>query len=345
MRSELLATSLLAVLVVACSSSSSSGDSCGAFFDSTTAYTQACSSSSSGKTKDKARFLQTCQLSLAAPGTSLTPAAVDACAAAYRSAAASCTSADVEKACSTAPGALADGAACGGSEQCASTYCKKESSSSSTTETGCGKCAATVALGAACDAAKDRCVRGSSCKTTGTSTTGTCTASTSATKVPEGGACVSETGSFSSCDAGLRCDFPTKKCAKLVASGEACLATSDCQKGLACVGNRCGAKVAVGGTCATSSDCVNGAACDATKKCAAYTFGAPGDACDLGTKQCAKGSCTGVTVGTSGVTPGKCPTIIADGQPCDTKSETARCDEYASCIGGKCQIFDPSTCK
>ena len=44
-------------------------------------------------------------------------------------------------------------------------------------------------------------------------------------------------------------------------------------------------------------------------------------------------------------TGGKCSTIIADGQACDVKSETGSCDDYAKCISGTCQIFDPSTCK
>jgi hypothetical protein len=342
MRSIVLASCLLGAVVAACSSTSSS-DTCGAYFDAEVAYSQACSSSSTGKVKDRARFTQSCTIALAAPGTGATPAWVDTCSSATRAAAATCTSDDAEKACKTPPGTLADGAACGSSAQCKSSYCKKVSPAAETTN--CGTCAATVAVGGACDAIKDRCASGSSCKTTGTSTTGTCTATTSTERVAEGGTCVSDT-SFSSCASGLRCDFTSKKCVKLAASGDACTSSSDCQKTLACVEKKCGAKVAIGGSCVSSSDCVSGAGCDLTsKKCAAYTFGAPGEACDYGTKQCAKGSCLGASVGTGGPTPGKCPQIIADGQICDAKSETTRCDDYASCIGGKCQIFDPASCK
>jgi len=97
--------------------------------------------------------------------------------------------------------------------------------------------------------------------------------------------------------------------------------------------------------------CATGLACDpVAKKCAAIVYNATGTDCDDIVRRCERGRCEGEKIsstdGTTTVTPGKCTEPLADGATCDVKATTGpRCDEFASCIGGKCTLPDANACK
>lgn len=110
-----------------------------------------------GKTTCATRMKGTASAILSAPGTSTTPATLEACAQAIAGA----TCADVlgrslPDVCRAKPGALADGAACGDDGQCKGTRCKIPANGT------CGTCGAPSAVGGAC-AVDDDCAPGLAC--------------------------------------------------------------------------------------------------------------------------------------------------------------------------------------
>ena len=79
-----------------------------------------------------------------------------------------------------------------------------------------------------------------------------------------------------------------------------------------------------------------------------------GAACNGFDILCSTGSCS-TNLGGNGPPPGRCPSIIADGDPCPAPSGAAGlpvCDDYASCTsatgavdaGGACVLLDPAAC-
>lgn len=192
-------------------------------------------------------------------------------------------------------------------------------------------------------------MRGASCNASGT-TPATCVASP---KLAEGDVCYDpskpSSGGFGTCNTGLTCKIEgataPAKCAKRGAAGAACTSPNDCVTELACLAGKCSTRLADGAACQSTGDCATGACPKDTKKCVPYQYGAPGAACNYDEKKCAKGSCSQA----SGTADGKCVDPIPDGSPCTTTSGSGnggpRCDEYAKCINGTCQLLDPSTCK
>jgi hypothetical protein len=117
-------------------------------------------------------FSGNCTGALSASGTSSTPSSIEACAQAVNGlACADALSAladnDLPPACQPAPGALADGAACGDSAQCAHQYCKIGKNAT------CGACSSRAAAGAPCTTNND-CEYGLVCPLPTGVTTGTC---------------------------------------------------------------------------------------------------------------------------------------------------------------------------
>jgi hypothetical protein len=362
--------SLLGAIVgaaVACSSGTNSGGggSCGSFYDSFVAYEQKCEASSANLFGARDRFVKYCQTELAAPGvTSSYSSALDSCASAVQNASASCGKLDSSSACKSPTGTLTDGTACGTSAQCSSGYCKGSGTSSSsssdgvtTTSFNCGTCGPKIAIGQPCgSAAGTSCVDGATCVFGGTGATGTC--QTKPTPAKAGDPCGM---SNQTCDTGLKCDYTMMKCVALGASGASCESSSDCTSPLVCLGvdftkntkGTCGNGADVGGPCMANgfeTGCKSSLVCDpATKTCAQTKYADPGQPCDDKTTFCSKGSCsvgfdTGSTDG--GAAPqGTCPNIIPDGAPCDPTKKDQTCDSFAYCIGGKCQLFDPASCK
>jgi hypothetical protein len=169
----------------------------------------------------QARTAQTCINALDAPGTGNTPAAVEACAAAYPSEA--CTDFfDVNNtACPQQMGTRAMGATCAGAGQCTSGFCAV------TQYTVCGTCQPAPAVGATCQVQAD-CGRDLACAfpTVSVGDAGVPTSGRCAAFVPSGGTCL--TG-YMPCEAGLAC----------VGDNQATMKTGTCQAAGATMGAAC----------------------------------------------------------------------------------------------------------
>src|SRR5262249_13488341 len=128
------------------------------------------------------------------------------------------------------------------------------------------------------------------------------------TAITYGGAGASCGSSSKRCNTGTYCDFSAMQCAQQKAAGAACMSTQECAKGLLCD--------------------------PASMTCGKETFVQAGQPCGGGVT-CEVGSCpmTGV-----------CPTIIADGKPCDTSNKAETCDVFSSCDQGVCKFFLADTC-
>lgn len=166
------------------------------------------------------RVTQSCTNALALSGTGATPTSTEACAKAYPDEACSDFFDDNPvSACVPQVGTLQNGATCGASGQCASTYCAV------TSTTVCGTCQPLPVTGAACQVEAD-CGRDLACATP---------------TVAQG-------------DGGI----PAPKCAAFVALNGACLTGyQPCQAGLSCVGDD--EATMKQGTCQTSGTTVGAA--------------------------------------------------------------------------------------
>ncbi len=219
------------------------------------------------------RFKTSCDQTLAANGTGLTPADREKCADAVPGA--SCEDLvdnNFPGACAAVAGQLANGTACADSSQCQSTYCNLGADGT------CGACAATrVSAGGSCQR-NDDCVNGSPC-TNGKCVTpvgfgGTCDAAHPCQKTLacKAGVCAKpdEAGapcSTNSCDtlAGLYCSSgaaPVCTALGLPKAGEPCGLVNGALA--VCVGGgHCSLNIGTGvGTCEAAA--ADGAACDDT---------------------------------------------------------------------------------
>ena len=224
-------------------------------------------------------------------GVTLTPAALESCAASFASLSCADTLAGVQPAACGATGNRADGAACSAGSQCKGGACR------TTTEGGCGTCVTPLAASATCDATKDLCAQGLFCS-----------AATRCEAPAHSGEPCSATAP---CAGGLFCDGAA--CAPLLGAGADCSAgqTCDAGAGLICNGvtKKCAATAlaATGAACGldtTNGDvtlCQAGAQCDfAAGHCVAQLK--EGAACTLDPKtgtstctaglQCVSGACT-----------------------------------------------------
>lgn len=278
----------------------------------------------------QSRWDTLCQAALSAPGESVTASMLESCAAAIQSGG---CAANAEKACAfPLAGTLAAGSPCVADSQCASGSC----SASAPQGPACGRCNPTAPQGQACSG-NTGCGAGAACGTNGCQTI---------TYGASGAACQPP---VSLCGDGLVCDSVTQTCTQPVAAGGACMMPTDCASTLTCVPSAdpgvgkdtCQAPGPAGAPCFSSLDCASGLTCDTTKQqCAQVTWAAAGESCG-GAVQCAIGNCS-IAFGTTGT--GTCPTVIADGQPCDPASASTTCDLLASCVGGKCTLDTTTAC-
>lgn len=335
-----VATLSIASVLGACKSSSdSSGDSaCTTYAKAIVSYTSRCEGTVDPAQENAlvSRFAQRCQSELSLPGVSGDAAsALGACANAIQGASCNASFDSIAACASTNGGTLADGAACASGLECKSGACTGEAA------TGCGTCQAAVADGAACDGSAP-CVAGDTCSFSASGAV--------CKKLGPPGDVGATCSTNAECKAPNHCALgsgSTGTCAAPVGSGGSCVETTDCDSGLICMGGStrtCSAPLGAGAAC-TGGDCGVGYACDADLTCHAVEFVAPGGTCDGDERFCSKGSCPLPQDGSGGADPtGTCPTIIADGQPCDPASTTAQCDAFASCIGGKCTLV-AAACK
>jgi hypothetical protein len=269
----------------------------------------------------EARLKTVCLSGLAATGAGGTPATVEACAQAIPSTPCADWLNDAPSAaCLPQAGALANGAACGGSGQCASTFCGVGA------DAACGTCADAPKAG-------DPCTIAAQCGSRGGLTCAN-------------GACVAYGAASASCDRGHPCGYG------LACVGAKSGASGTCQTAGASVGAACDPKSETAARCET----VLGLVCDpATKKCVQQTVASAGGDCGADARCGASGTCTatGADAGSSdagAAAGGTCVAAIADGQPCDTASGPS-CLAPARCVvsgdggtAGACALSDPSTC-
>jgi hypothetical protein len=137
------------------------------------------------------------------------------------------------------------------------------------------------------------------------------------------------------------------------AAGTSCGPNATCGGTCVAIDNEAGADagadagpgVGLGGACdgADAGFCSDGLACGSAGTCVVPTYADAGAPCDLMAMGCLVGTCNGASDiegddGGSVVTPGTCPAVIADGQPCDPNSETTTCDTLATCLNGTCVL-------
>jgi hypothetical protein len=196
----------------------------------------------------------------------------------------------------------------------------------------------TAANGAVCGS--DWQCQSAYCQTADDMQCGTCT-----DRATTSGSCTKD----ENCAYGLVC--ATGICAAPGAAGAACDKNHPCLSPLACAGatvavpmGTCAAAAPAGGDCSTAGCLItDGLYCNADKVCQKVQVAQPGEPCGLVDKTltiCSASDCNVSTGQTSGI----CGAIAADGAACDA-TNGPKCKPGAKCIGGMCQLTDPSSCK
>jgi hypothetical protein len=285
----------------------------------------------------ESRLTAQCVKNLGATGTGATPATVESCALAIPMETCSAyLGNDPADTCLPPMGTVANGAACGLSAQCASTYCQIPAHAS------CGTCADVPKVGDPCGP------------------TGECGARNGLQCVND--TCVAQGALNAPCDKDNPCG-PDLTCV-----GAKAAAKGTCAAPIAMVGAACDPNKATGPGC----DLTQGLYCSpATKHCVAVTFASDGQACGEvsgGLVICQAGTCIipsasadggvdagiddgGAEGGTTTPKEGTCKALVLENQPCDTTGGPfcmgpAKC-VYASDAStmGTCTLLDPTACK
>jgi hypothetical protein len=306
---------------------------CGAWFDAQARLNARCGAPeviAERLALSRSRFVEACGQRLSAPGTSKTIGSVNACAATLDTRACDAPPPGPADPCGDAPGALREGAVCFTNDQCRSGFCKNGRAlpdGGPTVPTLCGVCAAALREGEPCGA-NDKCDGDMQC------VRGQCEL---LQKKDPGQPCADP---FNPCKPGGVCrDFV---CVKAGAAGDACAVNEDCDPSLACLGQKCASRPAEGGSCDARGQCARGLGCNLeTGKCERPKIVRFPAACDAETRICEIGACALAADGKKG----SCPSIIPDGASCDPANKSSVCDDFALCLDGTCQIFNPSLCR
>ena len=320
--------------------------------------------------RQKARFERMCEGEMRLPGSGMSAATVEACAAALD--ASPCELPDGPPEVCNFKGTQPAGAACNANAQCASGECKGTASFSPGGQIGpftCGTCAPVAKRGEACATGNNpaRCESGSVCGVTpGTETTATpehtCVA---LSEGAEGEPC-DDFGQR--CKLGLYCSASTSKCEALRGEGASCAVggslpgyAGGCAPPLSCTGLPGAATCTTGKAgafCLWDSNCVRGLGCvpgpcggptarigcAPSGTCQPITFVGPGDVCDGYARRCRVGGCNvdmAALPADGGVPTGVCPPIVPDGKACTivgggrTAWYGPDCDAFSEC-------FDPT---
>jgi len=277
------------------------------------------------------------------PGSGMTPAALEACAAALE--VSSCQSPTGPPLACQFHGSLPGGAYCNEDIQCQSGSCQGTvliPPGGPVDPYTCGTCAPVATLGEVCGSAG--CESNAICltnDTTAPSPTYTCVA------VTEGELGASCDRLAKVCKPGLYCDGNTSRCAALGNIGAACGEGPSaswgggCEPPLICAGSplTCREPLPEGAPCSPNApfDCAAGLFCFATTSvCTAVTWAGPGARCSE-VQWCLVGTCI-TTEYIAGIASGTCPALIPDGHPCDVPNPAATCDVFAECFQGTCQL-------
>ena len=151
------------------------------------------------------------------------------------------------------------------------------------------------------------------------------------------------------CSYGLNCAEGV--CAASGEAGAACDKNHPCKSPLSCSGatllmpsGTCAASAPAGGDCSTAGCLlIDGLFCNSDKLCQKIEVAKPGEPCGLINKTltvCSGSECKKTGDQMSGV----CGAIADDGGACDL-TNGPKCKPGAKCIGGMCQLSDPSSCK
>jgi hypothetical protein len=234
------------------------------------------------------------------PGTSWTPAKINACARA--TAASSCfATVGMLPECMPSAGSLPVGGKCADSSQCSTSFCN--TAAAPTPEDGglyCGTCEVPPRP-----------------PLTGCGDAGACLA-------PE------------FC---LRDDTGVDRCRRLPQEGEACALSfvPACELGLTCIASVCSRPKGAGATCTEFGECdLSKSLLCIESTCQTPTWVQPGSPCGVG-QLCSGGEC--VSEGVDPNSPATCMAWAADGSPCD-QFKGPPCLAPAFCLSGKCQIVD-----
>jgi hypothetical protein len=344
----LAALATLAGLAVSCGGGRSddssaarvAADACGAFYDEVLMGHCATGAMppASEVARERTRFVQLCQHAMSLPGNGMTPDQLGACAAAQGTA--SCDAYVLPSACHIT-GSRHAGAPCNTGWQCESGSCTYAIASAAdggaSAFDGCGTCTAVAAVGQSC--ADSGCVQGSACEPSRGGKPPTCVA------VESGQAGARCDGAAALCAASLYCDPGSHTCKAAGGASAPCADSSRCVAGLACIGppgaGTCQAPAADGGGCQSDDGCAPGLVC-LHERCASVTWASSGQPCG-GATRCLVGSCR--LDEASGAQHGSCPTVIADGQPCDDAGTASMCDELSFCVKGVCTLEGSAACE
>jgi hypothetical protein len=335
---------------------------------------------SSEAMRDEARFVRVCLNDMALPGSGMTHASVEACAAALDSS--PCDLPDGPPVACKFNGALPGGAPCNEGLQCQSGQCQGTAALTPEGPIGpytCGTCAPFVTVGQVCSggcASNAICLIGAGMETAADPTY-SCIAVTQG----DVGAACDDLSAI--CKTGLYCAAQTGRCTALADAGAVCGEGATppgdpggCVAPLGCVGLQgdatCGSGAAAA-FCLDDNDCSPGLGCapgpcsssiarigcSASGTCQPVTWAMSGQACDGYRTRCLVGSCgSGSGIGPplippadGGAATGTCPMIASDGQPCNSE-----CDTFAECFSptgkagasglvGTCTLLDSVVCK
>jgi hypothetical protein len=321
-----------AIAVTACGGSTAGGgggssSSCGRYFDALFTDCNAPLPPATELARERARFEQACAKALALPGTSVTAAGLDACASAIQ--AHGCNGV-FQGVCNFGGGSLADGAHCASQNQCMSDSCTAGQSINGSPLTACGTCVAGQMCGTALCAANTVCV--------------TNTAGPSCAPVSFGSAGAACDGMQTQCNPGLVCSQMSHTCQQPGVLGSVCTSPAECADSLICavgpqgMGTKCQNRGTAGMACQYDGDCTPDLGCDySTNKCATLSWASAGQPCGPTTR------CLGAQCPVNGAASSTCPTVIADGQPCNANDQTQTCDTFATCIG-TCVVLGTTSC-
>lgn len=283
-----------------------------------------------------------------APGSGVTAAVIDQCAADIRG---TCTGDDAcTRIIDDVHGTLAEGAGCVYDAQCASGACKKDVGPDGAAH--CGKCLPVKQIGESCS--EDSCVSGARCFPRPDKPSElTCAA---IREIAEGEPCPSSTGP-GSCAKGLYCRAAvnglSRICVRPVGEGETCGNSNGmtCAAPLTCLNERCSPRLGAGEPC-DGGGCGKDLVCDsASKTCMSIVWLPIGSECDGKLRRCDLGYCFAPGASTGSATVGTCIDYVADGEACaggdsgDGEPNGPACDVTAACRDKRCQLDDPSLCK
>jgi hypothetical protein len=262
------------------------------------------------------QMLSSCP-SVSEPGTSNTPASIEACASAI-SQISSCDAYLVYvnnlnggSLCPTAPGTLADGAECLDDSQCKGGFCGSSAGDGGFSSSDCGVCAA--------EPETTDCQENSNCPTGQL-----CNAN---------GQCVAAGAAGATCDDSdpwfaVQPCLPYLYCQFAAASADGGTPATGTCAALGTPGQPCNASDDV-------NDCADGLFCNTQGTCEAIQFVAIGATCDDVGLVCTGANCA--FTGDASAT-GVCTVYAADGAACQSTDD---CEFDAACVNGTCSTAAP----